>query len=214
MNIIFVYLRNSMFCFFIKIDKFRGFAFITFDDYDSVDRCILEKPHNINGKELDVRKAIPREQTTRLNGFILNNNNNNLNTDFYQSHLMMSHPTIATPSYAPYAYFPPSNYLSKPMPLMGTTNSGVLHPPPPPPSVPPTFLFPPELATSAFIRNQTFPSPPPSTSSSNRTNHTLYQNGNKQKSNNEQISTSNDTSKNIFTTGILNYSTPMRAKSR
>jgi len=193
---------------FIFIDKFRGFAFITFDDYDSVDRCILEKPHTINGKELDVRKAIPREQTSRINGFMLNNNNlNNPNPDFYQTHLMINHPPIPPPPYSPYAYFPPSNYLSKPMPLMGATNSGALLPPP-------TFLFTPELANNAFYRNQTFPSPPPSTSSSIRTNNIQYQNGNKTKSNTDQLSTSNESSKNLFTTGITNYSTPIRSKPR
>jgi hypothetical protein len=187
----FIFSLNS---FVFQIDKFRGFAFLTFDDYDSVDRCILEKPHIINGKELDIRKAIPREQTSsRINGFILNHNPH-LNNDFYQSHLMIHHPTLPPPPYTPYAYYPPSNYLSKPMPLMGTTN-------------PSTFFFPPELANSAFFRNQTFPSPPPSITSSGRTN-------NNNKSTNDQVLISDDSSKNLFTTGIANYSTPIRSKPR
>jgi hypothetical protein len=112
---------------------------------------------------------------------------------------MINHPTLPPPSYSPYAYFPPTNYLTKPMPLMGTTNSGVL-----PPS---TFLFPPELATHPFFRNQTFPSQPPSITSLPRTQ---YQNGNKTKSNNEQLSTSNDSSKNLLPT----ETTPIRSKLR
>jgi hypothetical protein len=211
----FCFILNSSFL----TDKFRGFAFITFDDYDSVDCCILEKPHIINGKELDVRKAIPREQTSRINGFILHNNNNNhhLNTDFYQTqnryqpHLMINHPTLPPTLYPPYAYFPSSNYLSKPIPLMGTTNpcsqSGALPPQ--------TFILPPDLANSAFFRNQTFPSPPPSTSSLARTNNnsTQYQNGNNNnKSNNDPPLASNDSSKPQQLN--TNYSTPFRSKPR
>jgi hypothetical protein len=123
---------------------------------------------------------------------------------------MINHPTLPPPPFPPYAYFPQSNYLSKPMPLMGTTNTGAL-----PLS---SYFVPPELANGAFLRNQTFSLPsPPSTVSSTRTN-TQYQNGNKNKSNNEQILTSNDSSKtqqiNLFTPGITNYSTPIRSKPR
>jgi len=120
---------------------------------------------------------------------------------------MINHSTLPPSPYSPYAYFPPTNYLSKPMPLMGTTNSGALHPHS-------TFLFSPELANNNFFRNQTFPSPPPSTSSSVRTNNTQYQNGNKTKSNTDQLSTSNESSKNLFTPGITNYSSPIRSKPR
>jgi hypothetical protein len=185
------------------IDKFRGFAFITFDDYDSVDRCILEKPHVINSKELDVRKAIPREQTSRFNGYNLNSHQ--LNTDFYPTHLMINHPTFSPPSYSSYPYFPSTNYLAKPMPLMGNTNSTVLSPP--------AFLLPTDLTTPQFFRNPTYPSPPHSTSSSTRINHntTQYQNGNQIKPNNEQSSTINDPSKNQ---PANSFPTPIRTKIR
>jgi len=124
---------------------------------------------------------------------------------------MINHPTLPPPSFPPYAYFPPSNYLSKPMPLMGTTNSysqpGAL--------LPPAFILPPELANSPFFRNQTFPSPPPSTASSARTNNnTQYQNGNENKLSNDLASASNDSSKNLPTTGTAKYSTPIKSKPR
>jgi hypothetical protein len=106
---------------------------------------------------------------------------------------MINPQTLPPPSYSPYAYFPQPNYLTKPMPLMATGNSGVLQQQPPPP----TFVFPSDIATSAFFRNQTYPSPPQSTSPLARTtNPTPYQNGNKTQSNNEQLSTGNDGSKN------------------
>ena len=51
---------------FSFLEKSRGFAFITFDDYDAVDRCILQRPHVLHGKEVDVQKAIPKDQLNHM----------------------------------------------------------------------------------------------------------------------------------------------------
>ena len=108
-----------------RLDQTRGFAFVTFDDYDAVDRCILAKPHIIRGKELDVRKAIPRDQISRLHNLP---NNKNLTPDrVYPPQLVFSHPSVSTSFYS-------SPYVSK---LTSPNNSSNA-------SFPKTFFLPPE----------------------------------------------------------------------
>ncbi|CAF0955264.1 unnamed protein product [Didymodactylos carnosus] len=128
-----------------KDGKLRGFAFITFDDFDSVDRIILDKPHSINGKELDVRKAIPREQTQRNNGTGMN--------DYYfrNSPFDGRYTMNMPPSPMPYGCLPSSYALQmsdKPMPLMASNIDQQGHPPFP------SIILPPEIANSAFFRRQ------------------------------------------------------------
>lgn len=48
--------------------KQRGFCFVTYEDYDAVDKCVLRRRISVNGKYVEVKKAVSKNEIERSGG--------------------------------------------------------------------------------------------------------------------------------------------------
>lgn len=60
-----------------KIDRSRGFGFITFKDSSKIDILLNDQPHFLDGKQVDCKIAIPKEQINSLTDLHLDEQNTN-----------------------------------------------------------------------------------------------------------------------------------------
>ena len=49
-----------------ETNKNRGFCFVSFDDYDPVDKVVLKRHHSLLGKKVDVKKAVSKEEQSKM----------------------------------------------------------------------------------------------------------------------------------------------------
>ncbi|XP_028044954.1 heterogeneous nuclear ribonucleoprotein 27C isoform X6 [Monomorium pharaonis] len=47
--------------------KSRGFGFLSFEDEEAVDRCVAEHFVNLNGKQVEIKRAEPRDSSSKMN---------------------------------------------------------------------------------------------------------------------------------------------------